>query len=173
MKVLAKSAPVAAAVTFIALAANRRKPRALGIVGEMRSRRRSRQAVTCSQAAGKEALGKVIECEFGATPATFAAQKVGPFLAVSATVECWIGVTSEGGRRIVRVAGRLKVAHVPELLAACADSPALELHALELHLSDLISADMAGIEALRRMRMKGAVLVDTPGYINLKISSAG
>ena len=73
----------------------------------------------------------------------------------------------------MRVAGRLKVAHVPELLAACADSPAVELNALELHLSDLISADMAGIEALRRMRRKGAVLVDTPGYINLKISSVG
>jgi len=66
----------------------------------------------------------------------------------------------------VRVAGRLKVAHVPELLAACADSPALELH-----LNDLISADVAGIEALRRMRTKGATLVGTPGYINLKLTS--
>jgi len=91
----------------------------------------------------------------------------GPFFAISAAVECWIGVTTEGARRIVRVAGRLKVAHVPELLAACADHPALELD-----LSDLISADMAGVEALRRMRAKGAVLVGTPGYINLKITSA-
>ena len=67
----------------------------------------------------------------------------------------------------MRVAGRLKLAHVPELLAACGDSPELELD-----LSDLISADMAGIEALRRMRTKGATLVGTPGYIHLKIASA-
>ena len=91
---------------------------------------------------------------------------MGPFLAISPVVECWIGVTTEGGRRIVRVAGRLKVAHVPELLAACADSPVLELD-----LSDLIAADMAGIEALRRMRTNGATLVGTPGYIDLKIAS--
>lgn len=76
-------------------------------------------------------------------------------------------MSTEGGRRIVRVAGRLKVAHVPELLAACADSPSLELH-----LGDLISADIAGIDALRRMRTKGALLVGTPGYIQLKIMSA-
>ena len=66
----------------------------------------------------------------------------------------------------MRVAGRLKIAHVPELLAACADSPVLELD-----LRDLISADMAGIEALRGMRAKGATLVGTPGYINLKIAT--
>ena len=82
-------------------------------------------------------------------------------------VECWIGVTTEGARRIVRVAGRLKIAHVPELIAACADHPVLELD-----LSDLVSADMAGVEALRRMRANGAILIGTPGYINLKITSA-
>ena len=81
-------------------------------------------------------------------------------------MECWIGVTTEGARRIVRVAGRLKIAHVPELLAACADS-----NALELDLRDLISADMAGIEALRRMSANGVTLVGTPGYIHLKIAS--
>ena len=41
---------------------------------------------------------------------------------------------------------------------------------LILDLSDLISADMAGIEALRRMRTNGATLVGTPGYIHLKIA---
>jgi len=82
-------------------------------------------------------------------------------------VECWIGVTTEGERRIVRVAGKLRSAHVPEILTACAGSPVLELD-----LSDLISADEAGIEALRRIRTKGARLVGTPGYIKLKIDSA-
>ena len=81
-------------------------------------------------------------------------------------MDCWIGVTTEGERRIVRVAGKLKFAHVPEMFAACADSAVLEID-----LTDLISADMAGIEALRRMREKGATLVGTPGYIHLKIDS--
>ena len=91
--------------------------------------------------------------------------RVGPVLAIGIAVECWIGVTNESGRRTVRVAGRLKIAHVPELLTACAGSAMLILD-----LSDLISADMAGIEALRRMRTNGAILVGTPGYIHLKIA---
>jgi len=72
----------------------------------------------------------------------------------------------EGDRRVIRVAGRLGVAHVPELLIACDGEGALELN-----LSDLASADNAGIEALQRVRRKGATLVGTPGYIQLKIDS--
>jgi len=81
-------------------------------------------------------------------------------------MECWIGVSTKGDRRLVRVAGRLGIAHVPELLTACAESPNLELD-----LSDLVSADCAGIEVLQRVRAKGATLVGTPGYIRLKIDS--
>ena len=81
-------------------------------------------------------------------------------------MECWIGVTTEGDRRVVHVAGRLSVAQVPELLTACAESPNLELN-----LTDLVSADLPGIEALQRVRTKGATLVGTPGYIRLKIDS--
>ena len=81
-------------------------------------------------------------------------------------MECWIGVTTEGNRRVIRVAGRLSVAHVAELLTACAGG-----EVLELELSDLVSADLAGIEALQRVRSKGATLVGTPGYIRLKIDS--
>ena len=81
-------------------------------------------------------------------------------------MDCWIGVVTEENRRIVRVAGRLGLAHVPELLTACeGDGP------LELNLTDLASADSAGIEALQRARSKGATLVGTPGYIRLKIDS--
>jgi hypothetical protein len=90
----------------------------------------------------------------------------GPVLAIRSIVECWIGVTTEGERRIVRVAGRLSVAHIPEMQAACAES-----RVLEVDLTDLVSADMAGIEALRRIRSRGATLVGTPGYIRLKIDS--
>ena len=82
-------------------------------------------------------------------------------------MDCWIGVVTEGDRRIVRLAGRLTAAQVPELLTTCAASGALELD-----LSDLVSADPAGIEALRRVRARGAVLVGTPGYIQLKLDSA-
>jgi CheY-like chemotaxis protein len=90
----------------------------------------------------------------------------GPVLAISGTVECWIGVTTEGERRIVRVAGRLSMAHIPEMQTACADSAIFEVD-----LTDLVSADMAGIEALRRIRARGAILVGTPGYIRMKIES--
>lgn len=81
-------------------------------------------------------------------------------------VECWIGVVTKDDRRIVRVAGSLGAAHVPELLTACAGEGALELN-----LTDLASADSAGIDALQRVRSKGATLVGTPGYILLKIDS--
>ena len=81
-------------------------------------------------------------------------------------MECWIGVATEGDRRMIRVAGRLSVAHVAELLTACAGG-----ERLEIDLSDLVSADLAGIEALQRVRSKGATLVGTPGYIRLKIDS--
>ena len=81
-------------------------------------------------------------------------------------MECWIGVITEVDRRVVRVAGRLGVAHVPELLSACDGTGPLELN-----LTDLASADNAGIEALQRVRRKGAILVGTPGYIQLKIDS--
>jgi hypothetical protein len=70
------------------------------------------------------------------------------------------------GRRIVRVAGRLSIAQVPELLAACApEGP------LALDLSDVVSVDVAGIEALQRVRAGGATLVGAPGYIQLKLDS--
>ena len=97
-----------------------------------------------------------------------AAIQKGAVLAINTIVECWIGVTTEGERRIVRVAGRLSLAHIPEMRVACAESPVLEID-----LTDLVSADMAGIEALRRIRAGGATLVGTPGYIRLKIDSAG
>jgi ABC-type transporter Mla MlaB component len=81
-------------------------------------------------------------------------------------VDCWIGIATEGDRRVVRLAGRLSVAQVPELLTACAPGGALDLD-----LSDLVSADAAGVEALQRVRGQGATLVGTPGYIQMKIDS--
>jgi len=82
-------------------------------------------------------------------------------------VDCWIGVVQQTDRRLVRLAGRLSVAQVPELLEACA-----EVFPIELNLADLVSADMAGIEALQRLRDQGATLVSAPGYLQLKLDSS-
>jgi len=82
-------------------------------------------------------------------------------------VDCWIGVVTEDDRRVVRVAGRLSVAQVPELLAACAAAGPLALD-----LSEVVSVDAAGIEALQRIRAQGATLSGAPGYIQLKLDTA-
>jgi hypothetical protein len=84
-----------------------------------------------------------------------------------ASVECWIGVVTEGNRRIVRLAGRLSAAQVPELFNAWAGQGNIELD-----LTDLLSADPAGIEALQRIRRSGATLSGTPGYIQLQLHTA-
>ena len=83
-------------------------------------------------------------------------------------MECWIGVVDESDRRIVRLAGRLGEAQVPELLMACGQAGPLEL---ELDLSDLLSADAAGLEALQRVQARGATLVGVPGYIQLQLGA--
>ena len=81
-------------------------------------------------------------------------------------VDCWIGVVDETDRRLVRLAGRLSVAQVPELLGACANvSP------IQLDLTELVSVDPAGIEALQRLRDQGAALTGAPGYLQLKLDS--
>ena len=81
-------------------------------------------------------------------------------------VDCWIGVVQERNGRLVRLAGRLSVAQVPELLNACA-----EAIPLQIELTDLVSADAAGIEALQRLRGQGASLVGAPGYLQMKLDS--
>ena len=83
-------------------------------------------------------------------------------------VECWIGVVRESDRRVVRLAGRLSVAQVPELLGACAEPSPLPI---ELDLTELVSADPAGIEALQGLRGRGATLVGAPGYLQLKLDT--
>ena len=81
-------------------------------------------------------------------------------------MECWIGVVQQTDRRVVRLAGRLSIAQVPELLGACAgDAP------LELDLTELVSADVAGIEALQRLRDQGSTVVGAPGYLQLKLDT--
>jgi len=79
-------------------------------------------------------------------------------------VECWIGVTRESGRRIVRLAGRLSAGQVPELLRACATDVTITVD-----LTDLRSVDVSGVDALKRIRDHGATLTGATGYIQLKL----
>ena len=81
-------------------------------------------------------------------------------------VDCWIGVVDETDRRLVRLAGRLSVAQVPELLGACAN-----VTSIQLDLTELVSVDAAGIEALQRLRDHGAAVTGAPGYLQLKLDS--
>ena len=81
-------------------------------------------------------------------------------------MECWIGIVDEKDRRVVRLAGRRGEAQVPELFTACGES-----RALELDLSDLLSADAVGLEALQRVQARGATFVGVPGYIQLQLTS--
>ena len=69
--------------------------------------------------------------------------------------------------RLIRLAGRLAEAQVPELLEAHAAS----VHAVRLHLGELISVDPVGLEALYGLQRAGAQLLEVPAYIQLKLNS--
>ena len=43
------------------------------------------------------------------------------WLAREDDVDCWIGIVQETGRCVIRLAGRLSVAQVPDLFGACAE----------------------------------------------------
>jgi hypothetical protein len=83
-------------------------------------------------------------------------------------VECWIDVTHESDRYVIRLAGRLGGAQVPDLSLACRNAAGGQLF---LDLSDLLNADAIGIETLRRLRREGAILIGASQYIRLKLDS--
>jgi hypothetical protein len=90
----------------------------------------------------------------------------GPCLAITSGVDCRIQVWDEGGVRVVSIAGRLMNDHVPSLLTACGQAPALRLD-----LTDVLSVDAIAADALRRIRDAGAQLTGVPTYIQLKLDS--
>ena len=92
-----------------------------------------------------------------------------PVLRLAVSVDCWMGVAQEADRRVIRLAGRLAFPQVPELLHACEGTDWLQL---QLDLKDLVSADVAGIDVLRRIHARGAELLNVPGYIQLKLGSS-
>jgi len=90
----------------------------------------------------------------------------GSTLAECLAVECLMEIVDQPDRRLIRLAGRLADAQVPELLKAYAGAAAVQLH-----LGDLISVDTVGLEALDGLRRAGAQLVEVPAYIQLKLDS--
>ena len=77
-------------------------------------------------------------------------------------MDCRIDVADQLGFRLVHVAGRLTDAHVPDLLGACAT-----LEPIRLDLAELDSANVVGLEALRRLRRAGAEIIGAPPFIEL------
>jgi hypothetical protein len=67
---------------------------------------------------------------------------------------------------VVRLAGHLSEAQVPELLAACAEAahPVIEL-------DELVSADAVGLDALVRMEQQGAQLVGLLEYLRFELDA--
>jgi len=80
---------------------------------------------------------------------------------------CRIDVTQESGPRVVRVSGRLTDACVPGLLSVCAPvTPSVNVD-----LDQLVSADGAGLEALRQLRISGVHLANVPPFIGLLLAA--
>jgi hypothetical protein len=79
-------------------------------------------------------------------------------------MECMIEVIERSDHRVVRLAGRLTEAHVPDLFNVCATS-------VRLDLGNLISVDLVGLDALHRLQQRGTVFTDVPEYIQLKLNA--
>jgi len=76
-------------------------------------------------------------------------------------VECRIQVVDGDAGRTVLLAGRLKAAQVHDLRGICGAAAG----PIRIDLTDLISADAVGIDALRRLRHDGAELVGVAHYL--------
>ena len=82
-------------------------------------------------------------------------------------VECRIEVVHGVLGTVVHLAGRLGDVQVPDFVETCAKAT----KPLRIDLSELVSVDAAGIEALLRVRDMGAVFDGLPEYLHLKIES--
>ncbi len=80
-------------------------------------------------------------------------------------MQCRIDVRREGEHVVVHLAGDLTQEYVPAFLEACAS----EGVRLVVELDELLSADVVGIDTLRRVEERGAVLVSLPYYLRLKL----
>jgi hypothetical protein len=82
-------------------------------------------------------------------------------------VDCRIDVVRGADGVLVRLAGRFRHAQVPDFIETCvvAGSP------LRIDLSELLSADPVGLDALVRVREWGATLEGVPIYLQLTFDS--
>lgn len=76
-------------------------------------------------------------------------------------MDCRIQVVQEQLQCTVRLAGRLNEVQVYELFSVCARAGGQ----LQIDLTDLLSADAVGLDALRRLRCDGAELVGVAQYL--------
>ena len=93
----------------------------------------------------------------------------GHTLALSRAVDCRIQVLQEGEVRVVRIAGSLSDAQVPDLLIACGQAAG----PVRVDLTDVMTIDAIGVDALRRVRKAGAQLVGVSNHLQLKLESRG
>ena len=84
-----------------------------------------------------------------------------------AVVLCRIQIRREDGRAVVRLAGHLTGAQVPDLLAACAGGT----DRARVELDELLSADVVGLDALLRVEERGAVLVGLLEYLQFELDA--
>jgi anti-anti-sigma regulatory factor len=84
-----------------------------------------------------------------------------PSLLDNANVECRIHVQQQPDGCTIHLAGRLNAAQVHELRSACAaaDGP------IRIDLTDLLSADAVGLDALQRLKQAGAEIVGAAQYL--------
>ena len=80
-------------------------------------------------------------------------------------MQCRIDARRNDQRLILHLAGDLTEEYVPAFLEACASEGAR----LVIELDELLSADAVGLDALRRVEERGAMLVALPFYLRLKL----
>jgi hypothetical protein len=88
-------------------------------------------------------------------------------------VDCRFDVEKGAARDLVRVAGGLTAAHVADFLVLW-EGLTREVtpgHDVEVDLSDLLSVDAVGLDALRRVAHAGTKLVGASHYIRMKLDS--
>jgi len=76
-------------------------------------------------------------------------------------------VVDDGGRITLRLAGRLDLEQSSELLHLYDETHG----AMRLDLTDLMSADAAGLDTLRTLRSRGAGLVGLTPYLGLQLEA--
>jgi len=80
-------------------------------------------------------------------------------------MQCRIDARLNEQRLTLHLAGDLTEPYVPAFLEACASEGA----GLVIELDELLSADAVGLDALRRLEERGAMLVALPFYLRLKL----